>query len=448
MKKIILTIVLLACGLAHAVTCPTFAAGDLNYISKLNTLASGCTYVTPAAGVFTTISTTGQITSTLATGSAPFIVASTTQVLNLNASQLVGATWAAPAAIGSSTPAAGTFSALRNTGLSTGLVLGSSASNMTTYGGAACTNQFVRGLNASGAPTCATVGSSDLAASLSLTTPNIGVASATSLSTTSGSISTTSGNIATTSGDFTKGGGVISAAGVPIALPNAKYPAIVGSCLGTGNNDLYTVPASRKAVIFPQSRAYNPSAGNITYYHQIKVSGVYYPLSTPVTLTTGTGNSGATHNLPIVLNAGESLSLNTTTTACLNIRFNGVEYDDTEARLATSRILSLSSGNNTLMTVPALKSAYALANSLALAATTATGVAVANFSGGSLNYYINQVQSGGSVSTSNQMLPATAVGNQTSASLPGLGTMAAGDFVNVNASGASGVAFITYYLLP
>lgn len=44
--------------------------------------------VTPAAGAFTTISATGQITSTLATGTAPLVIASTTKVTNLNVDSL------------------------------------------------------------------------------------------------------------------------------------------------------------------------------------------------------------------------------------------------------------------------------------------------------------------------------------------------------------------------
>jgi hypothetical protein len=47
-----------------------------------------------------------------------------------------------------------------------------------------CTNQFVRALNLAAAPTCSTVGSADLAASLALTTPNLGAATATSVSAT------------------------------------------------------------------------------------------------------------------------------------------------------------------------------------------------------------------------------------------------------------------------
>ena len=52
------------------------------------------------------------IQSTQTTGTAPFTVASTTNVANLNASSLGGATFAAPGAIGGTTPAAGTFTTL------------------------------------------------------------------------------------------------------------------------------------------------------------------------------------------------------------------------------------------------------------------------------------------------------------------------------------------------
>jgi hypothetical protein len=51
----------------------------------------------------------GMFRSFVATGTAPLTVASTTKVTNLNADLLDGADWAAPAAIGSTTPAAGTF---------------------------------------------------------------------------------------------------------------------------------------------------------------------------------------------------------------------------------------------------------------------------------------------------------------------------------------------------
>jgi trimeric autotransporter adhesin len=104
-----------ATGTAPLVVTSTTNVANLN-ASSLN----GVTFAapgaigsgTPSTGAFTTISATGQITSTQATGSAPFVVASTTNVANLNASSLNGATFAAPGAIGGTTPSAGSFSAL------------------------------------------------------------------------------------------------------------------------------------------------------------------------------------------------------------------------------------------------------------------------------------------------------------------------------------------------
>ncbi len=59
---------------------------------------------TPAAAAFTSVSASLQITSTLASGTAPLVVASNTQVANLNSSLLIGKTWAVPGDIGTTTP--------------------------------------------------------------------------------------------------------------------------------------------------------------------------------------------------------------------------------------------------------------------------------------------------------------------------------------------------------
>ena len=59
------------------------------------------TYTNTAA--VTTLAASGQISSTVSTGTAPLVVASTTNVANLNASSLNGATFASPGAIGGTT---------------------------------------------------------------------------------------------------------------------------------------------------------------------------------------------------------------------------------------------------------------------------------------------------------------------------------------------------------
>jgi hypothetical protein len=75
---------------------------------------------TPNTAAVTTLSATGAITSTLVTGTAPLVVASTTKVANLNVDQLDGADWASPAAIGSTTPAGGAFTTLAASSTITG----------------------------------------------------------------------------------------------------------------------------------------------------------------------------------------------------------------------------------------------------------------------------------------------------------------------------------------
>lgn len=66
-------------------------------------------------------------------------------------------------------------------GVGAKLLLGATGGGFSGYAGASCTNQFLRSLDTAGAGTCATVGSNDLASSLSLTTPSLGVATATSI---------------------------------------------------------------------------------------------------------------------------------------------------------------------------------------------------------------------------------------------------------------------------
>lgn len=103
-----------------AFTSLSSTSGSLN-----GALGSG----TPGTVAATTISATGQITSTVTTGTAPLVIASTTAVTNLNASLLLGSTWAIPGAIGSSTPAAGTFTSLSSASGALNGTLGASTRN-------------------------------------------------------------------------------------------------------------------------------------------------------------------------------------------------------------------------------------------------------------------------------------------------------------------------------
>ena len=65
------------------------------------------------------LTTPGQMISTVATGTSPLVVSSTTQVNNLNSQYLNGFTWAVPAGVGTTTPNSGSFTTLLTSGLTT-----------------------------------------------------------------------------------------------------------------------------------------------------------------------------------------------------------------------------------------------------------------------------------------------------------------------------------------
>lgn len=103
-------------------------SGDIAALSKNS---SDVVLVGDSAGIAVqAFSSSGQITSTVSTGTAPLVVASTTNVANLNASSLGGATFAAPGTIGGTTPGAATFTTVKAISVS----LASDGINIDGYG--------------------------------------------------------------------------------------------------------------------------------------------------------------------------------------------------------------------------------------------------------------------------------------------------------------------------
>jgi hypothetical protein len=86
-----------------------------------------------------------QYTSTIATGTAPLVVSSTTNVANLNASSLSGATFAAPGAIGGGTASAITGTTI--TGTDTTDATSTTAAALKTAGGLAVVKKMYIGDN-------------------------------------------------------------------------------------------------------------------------------------------------------------------------------------------------------------------------------------------------------------------------------------------------------------
>lgn len=93
------------------------------------------TLVTPIIGAATGTSliVSGQLTSTVSTGTAPLVVSSTTNVANLNASSLNGATFSAPGAIGGGTPSTGVFTTVSDSLGNVRTIVHSGSDKTTTY---------------------------------------------------------------------------------------------------------------------------------------------------------------------------------------------------------------------------------------------------------------------------------------------------------------------------
>lgn len=100
-----------------------------------------------------TITTPGVFVSTIATGTAPLTVSSTTVVANLNASTLSGATFAAPGTIGAGTPAGALFTTLF---ANTSATIGNLTAGRVTFAGTAGLLSDDADLTFSGSTTTAT----------------------------------------------------------------------------------------------------------------------------------------------------------------------------------------------------------------------------------------------------------------------------------------------------
>lgn len=209
------------------------------------------------------------------------------------------------------------------------------------------------------------------------------------------------------------------------------------------NNDVYTVPSGKKAIV-TSGRIYNTNVATAVTYFNLKVSGTYYRISPNTSTSTGAGSNVNVGIIWFILNAWESISLDSDKTG-VNCNIAIVEFNDS-VPVNTAKILSLSNGNNTLYTVPSGKSTVLL-NLITLVPNS--NVQVANFSGGSLNYIYYAVPNGGTPDSTNQVLPSTANANRAVLSNNTIWTMNAWDFIVVNtSSGNSGqTAWLNYYEL-
>ena len=228
-----------------------------------------------------------------------------------------------------------------------------------------------------------------------------------------------------------------------IVLYGASPKTIWRANFASGDNDIYTVPTGKVAIIPGGARVTNIGVSAITFYPEIKISGVYYKLALAGASAAPSSNASVeTTNSTIVLNAGETWALHTDNNGA-NIFLPVIEFD-ASAPIMRASLLSLSSGNNTLYTVPGGKSAIFPPTSLSSFGTSGGRTVYGNFSGVSRTVQIYVVPNGQSVTTSTSISGGTANtvsdGAYLASNTPQ--SLSAGDSIVVNTDAATATQFI------
>lgn len=224
-----------------------------------------------------------------------------------------------------------------------------------------------------------------------------------------------------------------------LGLTGVKFPTAFGSNLATGDTTLYTAPASKRALVFGYN-VYNTSGGNITWSLNASISGTKYRLTPDATTTTGAATDDS--NTPFfVLEPAELLVITTATNSGLNAWARIIEYDSS-VNLFSARKLAPANGDNTVYTVTAAKTG------LVLGSPNTGGPLLNNANGtlGSLNVTSYIVPSGGAAGATNQFRALVAVAAGAVGQQQVKASMAAGDFIVANWSGANaapGISWIT-----
>lgn len=224
-------------------------------------------------------------------------------------------------------------------------------------------------------------------------------------------------------------------AGSPLLI-NAKYISGIKSNAGTGDIDIYTVPAGKRAVVNANWVTYNTTGGGIDVYRTVKIAGTYYRIGAAVTIAANSQSTSLTQSNVLIYEAGETIAINTTATG-LNLYFSILIFDDT-SYVKSKKIITLANGDNTLYTVPNNYNAQVLGNNSLVAGTFVGAVQIFNSSGGARAYNVYVVSSGQAVSNSYKIQAIASAGNNVMQQVSAAGSLASGDYIVVNTnSGAS-----------
>jgi hypothetical protein len=215
-------------------------------------------------------------------------------------------------------------------------------------------------------------------------------------------------------------------------MPNPTFPKAYVNSTINGNNDVYTVPANRVALVHSLVVA-NFGVNNPNYFPQFKSGGTYYQWAATAAVGATPSAAAVINIITVLLTAGEILSLHADAIG-MSAWFTVFEFDAATTNITRGFITSLANGNNTLYTVPAGKTSRVMPRIGGASAAGNLGgiVIIFNISGGPRTYVLYAVPSGGSTGVTNEL--SSSAGVASGSALNGVvpNNLSAGDFVVVN----------------
>jgi hypothetical protein len=299
----------------------------------------------------------------------------------------------------------------------------------TTLGGvesiAAVSHRWINTISTSGVPSATQPDASDLTGL---------AASATTNTTNASNIS--SGTLSESR--LTEDNLPLSYAGLP-PIQNGTIKNLFSSNAASGDVDLYAC-ATNKRCLMLAALVSNFSGSTITAYPEVKISGSYFRVGGSNGVTNNSNSTFLVTNGIYIAEAGETLSFHTTG-AGLNIWVRVIEFDNT-SHLKSAKLTNPTSGDNTLYTVAASRSAIIFAVNNAAPTTYTMGAA--NDSGSTRTITPYCVPSGGSAATGNKINAAQSVTSANSSSITICPALSTGDFINVNLDANTTSAFLVW----
>lgn len=189
------------------------------------------------------------------------------------------------------------------------------------------------------------------------------------------------------------------------AKPIAEYASFTSPGAGS-NNDIYTVPAGKRAIVWAMTISNHAAATASTFRPMIKINGAYYPLAAATgSIVAAAGNTVGVL-FPYIAEAGETFAITQTTNTTFDVIAHIIQFDATSA-MFSAKLVSPTSGDHTLYTPAAGKNGVSNICLPGFPGNVFSSLGGVQTSGSTVTVNYNYLRGAAAASTSNRILAAT-----------------------------------------